>query len=513
MLLPIVFMLFAGVSQGYKILALLPYPGKSHHMVFEPVLNELANRGHEVTVVSFFPSAKPIKNRRDVSLVGLAPLNVEVVDLQYLDDPSFFARKFSTQYHLMTNLMDFNLQLCEKVLYSNVFKEFIDAEGAYDVVLAEHFQTDCMMGIVHNYGAPSVGLMSCALVPWTPARVGADGNPAIFPSVMLPLTDEMTFLEKLENAFNLHLYTLWHTYMTRNEQSVVEARLGRKLPPLEEIAKNFSVMLVNTHYSLNGVRVLSPSVVEVGGIHLHNKTVQPLPEDIERWVSESKHGVILFSFGSLIRSSSLPPKRLDALLKVFARLPQRVIWKWETEDIQGLPENVLVLRWLPQYDLLHHPNCVAFITHGGLLSLTEAVEAGVPLVVIPVLGDQPGNAAYAKRAGIAEALAIHDLEEERLYEALVKVLTPEMRARAKAFSRLWRERPVSPMDEAVHYIERVARYGQLNMSSQSRLLSKPELLFFYSIEYIFVIGIVFIIFIMVNCCCSSRTTKVKVKQN
>lgn len=204
---------------------------------------------------------------------------------------------------------------------------------------------------------------------------------------------------------------------------------------------------------------------------------------------------------------------MDALLKVFARLPQRVIWKWETEDIQGLPENVLVLRWLPQYDLLHHPNCVAFITHGGLLSLTEAVEAGVPLVVIPVLGDQPGNAAYAKRAGIAEALAIHDLEEERLYEALVKVLTPEMRARAKAFSRLWRERPVSPMDEAVHYIERVARYGQLNMSSQSRLLSKPELLFFYSIEYIFVIGIVFIIFIMVNCCCSSRTTKVKVKQN
>lgn len=36
-----------------------------------------------------------------------------------------------------------------------------------------------------------------------------------------------------------------------------------------------------------------------------------------------------------------------------------------------------------------------------------------------------GNAAYAKRVGIAEALPIYDLEEKRLYDALMKVLTPE----------------------------------------------------------------------------------------
>lgn len=278
MLVPTVFMMFAGACQGFKVLALLPYPGKSHHMVFEPVLDELARRGHQVTVVSFFPSATPHANRRDVSLVGLAPLNVEVVDLRDFDDSSLFARKFSTQFNLGSNLMDFNLKLCEKLLYSDVFEEFVKTEGAYDVVLTEHFHTDCMMGIVHNYAAPSVGLMSCALVPWTPARVGADDNPAIFPSMLLPFGDEMTFLEKLENAFNINFYKYWHRFVTRNEQNVVETRLGRKLPPLEELAKNASVMLVNTHYTLNGRRVLPPSVVEVGGIHLHSKTVQSLPE-------------------------------------------------------------------------------------------------------------------------------------------------------------------------------------------------------------------------------------------
>ncbi|KAJ8721709.1 hypothetical protein PYW07_002484 [Mythimna separata] len=501
MLFPIVFMMFAGACQAYKVLALLPYPGKSHHMVFEPVLDELARRGHHVTVVSFFPSTKPHANRRDVSLVGLAPINLEAVDLQDFDDPSFYARKFSTQFNLGHALMKFNLEICEKLIYSDVFEEFIKAEGAYDVVLVEHFQTDCMMGIVHNYAAPSVALMSCPMLPWMPARFGADDNPATIPSMLLPLSDEMTFLEKLENAFTMILYKCWHRYMTRNEQNVIETRLGRKLPPLEELAKNASVVLINTHYTLNGRRVLPPSVIEVGGIHLHNKTAQPLPEELERWVSESTHGVILFSFGSLIRGSSLPPKRLEAILKVFARLPQRIIWKWETEDIAGLPKNVLVLKWLPQYDLLQYPNCVAFITHGGLLSLTEAVAAGVPSLIIPVLGDQPGNAANAKRAGFAEVLAIYEVDEQSLYDALVNVLTPEMRARAKEFSRRWWERPLPPMDTAIHYIEHTARYGHLDMSSHRRHLSKPELLFFEAIEYIVVAAVLLFVLIIREVLC------------
>ncbi|XP_022814659.1 UDP-glucuronosyltransferase 2B19-like isoform X1 [Spodoptera litura] len=492
MLLSIVFiMIFASACEGYKILALLPYPGKSHFMVFEPILEELARRGHHVTVVSFFPSASPQANRRDVSLVGLAPLNVEVINLQDFDNPTFLSSKL--QFSLISNIMAFNLQLCQTVLYSDIFEEFVKGEGAYDVVLSEHFHTDCMMGIVHNYRAPSVALMSCALTPWAFSRFGADDNPAVFPSMVLPLVDEMSFLEKLVNAFNVNFYKYWHSYATRNEQKLVETRLGRKLPPLNELAKNASVVLVNTHHTLNGVRVLPPSVVEVGGIHLHNKTVKPLPENLERWVSESRHGFILFSFGSLIRGSSLPPKRSEAILKVFARLPQRVLWKWETEDIKGLPDNVLVLKWLPQYDLLNHPNCVAFITHGGLLSLTEIVAAGVPALVIPILGDQPGNAAFAKRAGIAEVLEFHQIDEETFYNALMKVLTPEKRDHAKAFSSRWWERPLPPMETAIHYIENTAKYGYLNMSPPGRLMHKPELLFFMSIEYLVLFSLIFFI--------------------
>lgn len=44
------------------------------------------------------------------------------------------------------------------------------------------------------------------------------------------------------------------------------------MPYLGELAKTTSVMLVNTHYSLNGVRPNTPAVIEVGGLHIKNAT-------------------------------------------------------------------------------------------------------------------------------------------------------------------------------------------------------------------------------------------------
>lgn len=62
-----------------------------------------------------------------------------------------------------------------------------------------------------------------------------------------------------------------------------------------------------------------------------------------------------------------------------------------------------VLHTIKQY-FPAHPNCVLFITHGGLQSLTEAVFYGVPLVGIPLKGDQEYNVKAAVSYGMAEKI-------------------------------------------------------------------------------------------------------------
>ncbi|KAG5670631.1 hypothetical protein PVAND_000879 [Polypedilum vanderplanki] len=58
---------------------------------------------------------------------------------------------------------------------------------------------------------------------------------------------------------------------------------------------------------------------------------------------------------------------------------------------QNKPDNVMISSWLPQRDILAHPNVKAYICHGGLLGTTEAVYEGVPVLGIPIFGDQKTN--------------------------------------------------------------------------------------------------------------------------
>lgn len=46
--------------ESYNILAIFPQQSKSHFVMFERLLKELAKRGHEVDVVGHFPQKKPL---------------------------------------------------------------------------------------------------------------------------------------------------------------------------------------------------------------------------------------------------------------------------------------------------------------------------------------------------------------------------------------------------------------------------------------------------------------------
>lgn len=119
----------------------------------------------------------------------------------------------------------------------------------------------------------------------------------------------------------------------------------------------------------------------------------------------------------------MPERYRQLFLNVFSKLKQRVIWKWETEQMDGLPSNVKLNKWLPQQDVLGHKNIKLFITHGGHGSTTEAIYHGVPLVGIPMIGDQPSNMLKAVKKGFAISLDFNTLTEEILLDAINKAIS------------------------------------------------------------------------------------------
>lgn len=75
-------------------------------------------------------------------------------------------------------------------------------------------------------------------------------------------------------------------------------------------------------------------------------------QDLQKFLDEAKDGVIYFSLGSSGRSDNLPEEKRSAILQAFSELPQKILWKWESDILPGQPKNVKIGKWLPQQDIL-----------------------------------------------------------------------------------------------------------------------------------------------------------------
>ncbi|KAK8748646.1 hypothetical protein OTU49_015917, partial [Cherax quadricarinatus] len=104
------------------------------------------------------------------------------------------------------------------------------------------------------------------------------------------------------------------------------------------------------------------------------------------------------------------------LLKVFASLKQRILWKWDQDTMDDLPPNVRLAKWLPQQDILGDPRLRLFITHGGLLSTQEATYHGIPILGMPVFVDQHHNVRQAQNEGWGRLQAWEDLTYDLLLQ-------------------------------------------------------------------------------------------------
>ncbi|XP_047507431.1 UDP-glucosyltransferase 2-like [Pieris napi] len=468
---------FLNEAQSARILGLFPHPGKSHQIVFDPVMKALAGRGHEITVMTFFPHLVAPENYKEVNLQSLTQPQLDFITIDSYEKPSWIKKipivgNIWDQYIQHIDLANHALEICKKMIQ---FPPVVDTlKKQYDLVIVENFAGDCMLGLISAFGikAPVVGLSSPQLLPNKARRMGADDNPAYVPIVTSSFSHKMSFFQRVENTIVHYLSDKVYQTLGENERRLIEESFGRRIPDIQELANNQSLILVNSYHVLNGVYPRVPGIVEVGGIHIQPKN-DTIPTLIEKYLNESNHGVILFSFGSSLCSSSLSRKTENELIKSFSKLKQRVIWK-HSESSEGgsfIGKNILRVKWIPQAQLLQHPKVLALVGHGGLLGIMEAVTFGKPIVAIPVYADHRSNAAAVETAGIGVILPISDLQANNFVRAIEIVLSQRMRERARHVSAMWHDREQLPLDTAVYWTERVIRWGnQSPLSSQSKYL-------------------------------------------
>ncbi|XP_058820277.1 UDP-glycosyltransferase UGT5-like [Topomyia yanbarensis] len=466
----------------HRVLGLFPHPGLSHFKVFQPIMRELAQVGHQVAVVSYFPNLdEPHPNYTDYMFEGQDILT------NSLSLKHFTQRKFWHNFKEFYELAQWGYITCHSALNSAAIDRVLELHKRepFDLIVTEFFSTECMLGLSYVLGVPFVGLSSCALMPWHYDRVGLPDSPSYIPSEFSTFSERMSFWERFENWFVTRSVKLLYRAVEWNDNRLLAAKFGQGIPDVRDIARNTSLILVNQHYTLSGARPLVPAVVEVGGVHI--KAQQPLPADIQEFLDESSEGVIVISWGSCIKASTLPTVKRDAILSALRRLPLKILWKWEDDNISDLPKNVVLKKWVPQRDVLCHPNVRLFLAHGGLLGVSEAVHCAVPVVITPIYGDQFLNAAALVNRGMGVIMHYDKIAAEYVYRSIQEGLRPEARAAADAVSQAYRHRAQTSVELSVWSIENVMKNGQRRLDKSYG--SELPIYVYYSWDVVLVFGL------------------------
>jgi len=159
------------------------------------------------------------------------------------------------------------------------------------------------------------------------------------------------------------------------------------------------------------------SFIFVGPSIAPRKDVETLPLK-----SSPSNKLIFISMGTVFNQQ---PELYATCFKAFQESQATVVLsvgkQTDIRQFKDIPSNFIVCNYVPQLEILQQAD--VFITHGGMNSSSEGLYFGVPLVVIPLMGDQPIVANRIEELGAGLQLNRQELDALILRNTTEQVLS------------------------------------------------------------------------------------------
>ncbi|KAI9268202.1 hypothetical protein BDA99DRAFT_505187 [Phascolomyces articulosus] len=394
--------------------------GSSHASWVVRILNELADRGHNVSYAGtdiYLKFAKPFPR---INIVDLGESVESRMDITNMQNPRTWQdRRNEIQVDIEN--------------YDRIFERVQEAIKTHDidVLLADSFSTACF-DAAREAEIPSIVMMLInlapdALTPYVNKEIDIGGEATV---EHMPLSFRIykKFLYPFDTYLNLN--SLRQKYNAQRERAMG----GR--PVLENPHVN-SLKIVNSFYGIEEARPMGPLVEMIGPIF--NGHYPPMTPQVEQYL-ESHHRVLYIAFGQFAAFEPILTKRVlvealeileEGLIDGFlwgvgsstARLPETVTTRsgnvYNVDELWGDHPDARLIPWAPQFPILRHPSVITFLSHGGGMSVFESLYGGVRTVIRPFFGDQPAHALHYEREKLGGYL---DLNRDRPFDILREVI-------------------------------------------------------------------------------------------
>ncbi|XP_037632616.1 UDP-glucuronosyltransferase 2A1-like isoform X2 [Sebastes umbrosus] len=494
----------------------------SHWINMKPVLDTLIDRGHRVTVL--VPSTSMFMKTSEPSRFGYEPFNVSVsmenmeeffeeflhFSMYEMDHMSYL-QIYIRYIDLMKVDLQYSLKYLDGVLKSESIMKKLKA-GKYDLLLADPIYPGSDL-VAEILGIPLVFSLRFSLAHnWERHCGQLPAPPSFVPGAMSKLTDQMDFSERVWNFLFYALQDVVIDHVSWKGLDKYYSEVKGTPTSACEMMGRADIWLMRTYWDFDFPRPFLPNFKFVGGIHC--RPAKPLPEDMEEFVQSSgDDGIVVFTLGSFIKN--ITTERGNMIASALAQIPQKVLWRYSGEKPATLGANTRIYDWIPQNDLLGHPKTRAFITHGGTNGIYEAIYHGVPMVGLPMFADQPDNMVHMKAKGAAIIADLNFMKTEDLRDAFNTVINDKSyKENVMWLSSIHHDRPMSPLDEAVFWIEYTMRNkGAKHLRVQAHELTWYQYHSLDVLAFLLAIVLLLVLLFIKTCsfcfrrCCGSKGKK------
>ena len=182
-----------------------------------------------------------------------------------------------------------------------------------------------------------------------------------------------------------------------------------------------------------------------------------------------------------------------------------VVWRYPHSQPKTIPANIKLLDWLPQQDLLSHPQTKLFVTHCGANGQFEALYHSVPMMGIPLFAEQHYNAKRAEYHGFGMTINIHDFTIDHVTNSIDHIInTRSYHDNINKASRIFRAAQMTPQEKATWWIEHVIQHGGEHLRAHALNMPWYQYLMFDILLFILVniLIAIFVVCKMCSLCCN-----------
>lgn len=197
--------------QGKNILGVFTSPGKSHLIIFMSTIRAMIEKGHNITVLTTIP----IPNMKSSDSKTFRHIQ--------LDSPDFHPKEMNKHISALVQEANFKNFLATMKVMANVqrnalrtekFKQFLQENNTFDLMLLGYFGNDYLLGIGAYFRCP-VALITLGGPAMGPIGkfIGNPEEISYVPSPVLGIQQPMNFVNRVKNFITNIVLTIAQYYL------------------------------------------------------------------------------------------------------------------------------------------------------------------------------------------------------------------------------------------------------------------------------------------------------------